>query len=708
MRTGTQASRTLLLLAAGTLGLSAMITQLLVIREAISLAAGNELVIGVLLASWLLLSGGGALIGKAVGHRTPSGRLLVGLQGAMAVLPLFTLVMMRLLRSGLFLPGEGIAIQAVLAGSLLLLLPYCLLSGFLLVYITAALGARTGSAAAVYAADATGNLAGGLLFSFLLVLVLTPFQTALVVIAANIVVAALVAARVRAFASLAAVLAVALVAGLMVVGSDIERFTLGTLYYGQEVVSSVSTPYGSIMVTEAGGQLNLFESGAHLFSTGSTYAAESMVHPAMVQRERPERVLILSGGAGGAVREIEKYRSVMRIDYVELDPTVIWIAEERTTNLDSPLLSSRGEDPRLFLSDRAAAGERYDVIMVGGGEPSTFQANRLFTDEFYTEATAALADGGVLAFALPGGADYQGEETRMLHASVFRTLSRHFAHVLVLPGEEFRYLASDLPLSSDIGGLVERRGVSTEYVHSGFLAAEYSDERIAAVRAEVDVPARINRDLAPSSYRYAISLWIARSGSVVWVLAAFAAVLLGGILIVRTSVPALAVLSTGFASMVQQVALLMAFQARFGYLYYALGVMVTVFMAGVAAGSLLARRLPARSGRSALLVSEPLAVLVVLLTLAVVQSDALILYGIVSLLMGALVGCQFALANAAAGAGERGSAAASRAWLADSVGAAAGALLASVFLVPLLGAVPTLGAVALLKAASGLYAWKKG
>ena len=44
------------------LGVSSIITQLTVMRELLSLFAGNELVVGVVLANWLLLTGVGPLI----------------------------------------------------------------------------------------------------------------------------------------------------------------------------------------------------------------------------------------------------------------------------------------------------------------------------------------------------------------------------------------------------------------------------------------------------------------------------------------------------------------------------------------------------------------------------------------------------------------------------------------------------------------------
>ena len=51
------------ILAAMCLGISAVVTQLLMLREALAVFGGNELIIGLLLGVWLLWTGIGALLG---------------------------------------------------------------------------------------------------------------------------------------------------------------------------------------------------------------------------------------------------------------------------------------------------------------------------------------------------------------------------------------------------------------------------------------------------------------------------------------------------------------------------------------------------------------------------------------------------------------------------------------------------------------------
>ena len=56
--------RRLILLAVGGIGASAVMTQLALMRELLGAFSGNELVFGISLGSWLLLTGAGAWLGR--------------------------------------------------------------------------------------------------------------------------------------------------------------------------------------------------------------------------------------------------------------------------------------------------------------------------------------------------------------------------------------------------------------------------------------------------------------------------------------------------------------------------------------------------------------------------------------------------------------------------------------------------------------------
>ena len=151
----------------------------------------------------------------------------------------------------------------------------------------------------------------------------------------------------------------------------------------------------------------------------------------------------------------------------------------------------------------------------------------------------------------------------------------------------------------------------------------------------------------------------------------------------------------GFAGMLLETAMLLAYQARSGALYERLGVLLMAFMAGLTAGAWLVARItsPARPDSSVRRTTAGL-----LAALAAVGAAAATLIagafpmglsstGLVLFLGGVTVGGVFACA--AASSGDQRGGAVGRLYGADLAGGAAGSLLASLVLVPMAGLVPT-------------------
>ncbi|MEE8342214.1 MAG: spermidine synthase, partial [Gammaproteobacteria bacterium] len=85
--------------------------------------------------------------------------------------------------------------------------------------------------------------------------------------------------------------------------SDFQRIdVLDTEEFGKTLVL-----YGSIMITEKD-EFVYHEMIAHV---------PLFVHP------KPERVLVIGGGDGGAIREVIKHRSVQQATLVEIDRQVV-------------------------------------------------------------------------------------------------------------------------------------------------------------------------------------------------------------------------------------------------------------------------------------------------------------------------------------------------------------------------------------------------
>ncbi len=119
--------------------------------------------------------------------------------------------------------------------------------------------------------------------------------------------------------------------------------------------------------------------------------------------------------------------------------------------------------------------------------------------------------------------------------------------------------------------------------------------------------AAVNRDFSPVCYAYAWRVWLSKFVSPLYLagLAAVAALLGAALLLgwrrrrALAAAPGLpAMFLLGYAGIVYETVLLLAFQALNGSVYWQLGTLFAAFMLGLALGSWLAQRRLTRQGSS--------------------------------------------------------------------------------------------------------------
>ena len=687
----------LVLASLGAVGASAVMTQLALMREMLGTFSGNEMVFGIILGNWLLLTGIGTWLGRSTARLTNPRRFLSAGLALVAVLPLVQVIVLRAFHNSVFTRGADVGITGTVGGSFVLLLPYCIVSGLLLTLACSILAPWEGPAAMgkVYIADSLGSIIGGAVFSFVLIRYFDHFGILCFPALLNLTLAGVAAAMFgnRLLLGIVTAMGAGLIALLLCCDGD--AITTALEYPGQKIVSRANSPYGRLLVTETAGQITFIENGLPLFSKNNTEQIEETVHYAMAQRPDARNVLLVSGGVAGTANEILKYGD-SRVTYVEIDPLIITAGHRVLPgNLVGPRIRVVNTDGRMFIRQ---TDERFDVVIVDVPEPSTSLINRFYTAEFFDEVKRVLAPGGVLSFSPGSYANYVSPELARLLASAGQTVKGEFRNLLVIPGGRVYFLASDGELSADIAGRIEQKGIPTRLVERHYLAAMLAPDRIADMARALAQPAAVNRDFSPVLYYYHLMRWISQFKVRFGLLEA---ALLGtlGVYLLRLRPVPLAIFVSGFAASALEVVLLFGFQILYGSVYQQLGVIVTLFMAGLAAGAWVAVRANggdspaqqsrAKSGLAGLAFAVAAFAAVLPFVLAGLGSGPCALIGVpitiawLTLLLAVLIGMEFSTAcqvefNA-------GSATASKLYTADFVGASLGALLSSTFLIPLIG-----------------------
>lgn len=123
---------------------------------------------------------------------------------------------------------------------------------------------------------------------------------------------------------------------------------------------------------------------------------DMITHVAMATNLDIKNVLVIGAGDGGTVRELTRYKSIEKIDMVEIDELVVTASKEYLTITACKLGDSRVslyfEDGLKFVEGKENI---YDLIIVDSTDPIG-PGEGLFTTKFYTDCYNALTEKGIL------------------------------------------------------------------------------------------------------------------------------------------------------------------------------------------------------------------------------------------------------------------------------------------------------------------------
>jgi spermidine synthase len=725
-----------LILAYGALTLTG---QVLLLREMLVLAQGQELKLALGLWCWLGLTGAGSLLGgRWVRGRDATPGHLAALLGLLALLLPGTVGVARALPSlAPLLVGQYLPPLSALAVFFLLLAPFALLSGFFFPLAAAASQASSprGAAGRVYGLESLGAALGVGVLQLMLFGRLPTLALALGIGVILLLLAALLVPPRRRSARALWGFGIALLSFALIVAPELDRLSRRLQWPGRSVAAARDSPYALLTVTREREQTSFFANRVWQFSHPDLYSAELAVHPGLLQHPAPRRVLLVGGDVQALAAEVFKYPGISRVDYVDPDPDLLQLLQASVPDaaaLRDPRLGLYFQDGRGFLSRSA---HTYDVVLMNLPEPASVHLNRYYTREFFALAASRLAPGGIFSFTLPGGETGLNPLRAAFLALSYHTLREIFPVVVVMPGERVRFVAGFLPeaLSTDpeeLSRRLARRGLALRYVREYYLTADLAPERRAYVEGLLScTPPEVNEDLHPRSVFYDMALRGAREGLPLggvlfflrdlpsWWLWLGLGLMVAALQACRGPAPrALAqIMVMGLGTMTLELIVLILCQTQLGYLYRQLGLLIAAFMAGMGAGAAWGLALARRSPRPRVWLAAcqgALALLALTLALSLPplaaspQPPVLLLhlgYFLILFPTGWAGGAIFSLATFLwhqEGSGVTGGE--GLGYAADLLGATLGSLVCGFLALPVWGLVPVLYALAVLHATAAL------
>ncbi len=760
-------------------GCYATIAQVLLVREFLVVFYGSELCLGIIFGSWLLGVALGAAIAGRIFERVETGVTWFTLTfAAMCLIFPSQIILIRLLRGILNIPpGQYIPILTLLYSSAIIIIPFSFAIGFIFPFACKVFKGITSDAAAdigvVYIIEAIGSLIGGVLFTFVIVSRFSTFETVAILNCA-VFLNLLAFSRTNKFvhATLLVFFFVCLSLLLSQNICKIEDYFISKRwkYFNPNIdlVESVDSKYGNIVVGRQGEQYVVYGNGQFAFAFPNEYEYAQLAHLVLTEHPCPKRVLLISGGAGGLIREMLKHHCIEELHYVELDPKLIEITEKYLPVQDKiALLDKRVKifhvDGRYFIKQshgiptQSVGTSKYDLIFANVPDPSTASLNRFYTLEFFKEAKNILAKNGVFAASISSAGTYIGDEVGSYTGSIYHTLHNVFRYVVVTPGEINYYFSSDAPgvVTNDIDTLAQRyreRKIESpyfsEYHYQTYLPPVHVQYIEKQLRSRKDL--RINTDSKPVTYYFNLMLWDRFSGGrlyslfhgleniSVWFfllpIVGFLALRLGYVRLRRTryenqqrfnSLTAIA--TTGFAGIAVEIILIFAFQNIYGYVFERIGLIVALFMLGLALGGYTTNRFVLMGQRNWVRILLYLETFVVIYVFSLPQLLRLFswqfagseyLFTMLVVIAGMLTGLVFPIASklhlesrlSAPDSGLQTHFTAGMIDSADHAGAFIGAIMTGVLFVPLLGITGACTIIAALNVASAVlitFSWEK-
>ena len=217
---------------------------------------------------------------------------------------------------------------------------------------------------------------------------------------------------------------------------------LGDTLFKDRVVYSLQTPFQNVVLTKrhvAAGKpdvLSLYINGALQFASNDERIYHAyLTTPAMLATYRRERVLILGGGDGLALRDVLRWEP-SAVTLIDIDPQLLrlfsgeddaapdWLSESLTALNADAFGDARVEvlaaDAFIEVERLGAAGRQFDVVVADLPDPNHPDLNRLYSDYFYARVKQLLS---------PDGA-FVTQSTSPFHAAdAFLSIGKTLAHV---------------------------------------------------------------------------------------------------------------------------------------------------------------------------------------------------------------------------------------------------------------------------------------
>ena len=720
-------------------GLFTIAAQALLFRDFLTTFEGSDISVGIFFGSWFLWVGLGALL--VYRAETFAKKLLANIEFLfLCYLPAFITELVLIIQARQIAGIESYAllpIKTIVLLSIVVNAPVSIITGMLFP-IACRWVQKEGDLAVsrVYIIEAAGSFLGGLGTTLLLASGISSARIFFIlacIVSFSFFFVRFAKSKNLAWALVPACIFVCLVADVdNILSRQLQIIKWEKLFHNDALKGSFQTAQAEYLYGVYQGQWVAVREGSTCEVLPDKTNAGRIAAIGLCQNPDAKRVLVIGSGLGLCYQFLN-LKQIEKVTWAHSDSEYVQKVGAFLPSkfkIDDQRLNLLNGDVRSLLAEEK---QYYDLVVLNLPDATSSVLNRYYTLEFYRQIKDALRQGGVLAVRITGGENIMGTELINLGASTKLTLQKVFSQLVLTPGDDTWFIASDSEkLSGDPGSLRDRfaaiKGSADVFPPEALLSVYLPDRAAVAMEnySGADLPERllINRDSRPLTNLYSLLLAAKQSGAPgtkfvkylvlvgmpVFVVPILVFIVLRLIYISKTGQQGNAssfdssflVFSTGWVGIGVEIVLMYLYQTYFGSLYLYIGVISSLFMAGLSGGAFLIRHLLSakRVIQQQILLFAAILVYTLVIAAIIFQPSKQwthLSFTIAFFLCGLCTGSFFPLAarRLADSAFEIGQAG-SKLEIADHIGASAGGLLTSLALVPVLGTKVTLFVFALL------------
>lgn len=525
------------------------------------------------------------------------------------------------------------------------------------------------------------------------------------------------------------------------INSALEKLTLDIRWNGiskSKLIYSGESKFQNISIASESGQFNQYLNGRLSGTFPDVQSNMLYASQLYVQNRDPDSILVIGNPSSGFYSSLRSY-GYKKIVFTEIDKKLFYEIRKLYPGGDSSanriysksvfFVDGRKYIKEIIKTNKSLKKKKdaFDIIFVNTGEPASLFLNRYYTVNFFREVSKVLGNRGTLVLKVTSSDNYKSGYFRYYTSIIYKTLKSVFPFVVMTAGEDSFIFASLNPnnVTEDWKVLESRfleskvKPLKLRYLYKYLYDRNLINKKRLYLEQLKNIP--LNTDENPIAVFYYNKLERNYRGGKSFLNFKLISILLENKEILVLSVLMLiasmvfwisikgkrksrfssgfVLFATGYASIAIELIVIYLYQIFYGYIYGNIGFIISLFMLGLPLGAYLSESVIRKKGLTVFKKFAGLSLLIQILYILIVflfllsintniyngKSGEIILY-VMTILTGMSAGGIFSSNVHVLSSREK-----SRTFIAgfsdalDHLGAALGALIIGMVMVPLTG-----------------------